>query len=145
MSKRAKKKSSTNSRKTLFVIDLLPTHTRVDLDRFVRDLGPQVISGRIAPALLTINGYNHDPRELWQIPEVRALCQRVEASGLISLLHLNLDDRLEMVLGAWDVYALARGLVRSYRVELTPEHLTDFKRVLGESNRVVDRMLEKAS
>lgn len=125
------------------VLDLLPTLTTAELERIVQNCGDEIVSAKRSPLLLTINGYNDDPRELWEIPEVRALCQRVESSGLIGLLHVNIGERLELLIGAWDIYAFARGLVRSKRVVVTPDHLADFQRVLDESNRVVDRILEK--
>lgn len=86
--------------------------TTEDLRSYVRTHGRRL---RTAATYATVNGYDNDPRELWQIPEVVALCERVIESGLISLFHSNLEDRVPMLWGAWDVYMAATGSIRPVR------------------------------
>lgn len=82
-----------------------------DLEDEVRLNHPRVVRDG-APMYCSVSGYDYDPRELWEIPEVVRLCQRIVDSGWLSLLRVNLDDRHPAFWGAWDVYATARGLFK---------------------------------
>ncbi|HKY37156.1 MAG TPA: hypothetical protein VJN18_14525 [Polyangiaceae bacterium] len=63
--------------------------TLAELELAVRRFAPAVTSG--SPVFLTVGGYDDDPRDLSEIPEVSDLMQRVIDSGLIALLGNNED------------------------------------------------------
>jgi hypothetical protein len=54
-----------------------------DLRELVRCHGRAIMDGKSVPLLCSIDGFLHDQRELWQIPEVIALSERVIESGLV--------------------------------------------------------------
>jgi hypothetical protein len=65
-----------------------------------------------------VHGYNDDPRELHEIPEVQELCRRLVALGFIGFLEpatslQGLPGYMGgAVFGAWEVWKLARGELR---------------------------------
>ncbi len=82
-------------------------------------------SGRIS---LVVDGYNEDPRELFEIPEVRAYCQRLDqewpywffflsqADESIKMLESCLCDTIEVMPGvkSVDMEQLGRSLARYF-------------------------------
>lgn len=78
---------------------------------------------------LTIFGFDSDPRELWQIPEVQAFCRRLVDIGLIGLLDLALhtaeDPSVHMYWGGLMVWACAEGLLRA-SITLNPKQQEQF-------------------
>lgn len=79
------------------------------LQGLIRELGPAILDGRHPRLHLTVDGYGDDPRELWEIPEVRQLLERVISTGLIGLLAMNFEERDPLSLGVVDIYLFARG------------------------------------
>jgi hypothetical protein len=79
----------------------------------------------------SVLGYDDDPRELHEVPEVTALMNRVIESEFFAWLRPNepyetAEQRVPHLLGGWDVWALAHGLFRPlYEVD------ADGKRVRG--------------
>jgi hypothetical protein len=88
-----------------------------------------------------IGGYEDDPREVWDIPEARRLCQRLVDLGLIAVLEVSAllaeDEKLQrdreagkdvfVGAGALEVWMLAKGRVKSRVLMVTPEDLDDFE------------------
>lgn len=98
---------------------------------------------------LSISGYDHDPRELHQIPEVRALCQRIVESGFIDLLgdaeaigdtQRIYIDRLSCWLMAQDAVLLGQG-GRGGQLHVSPAMHEEFARVLEGARAKVDRIV----
>jgi hypothetical protein len=91
----------------------------------------------------TIAGYDLDPRELWEIPEVQDLCKRLVAIGYISLLDTmpNIDlpgcpaipVEYGRPWGAWEVWTVACGLQRGQDIDLQVYGL-EFLKALRTSN-----------
>jgi hypothetical protein len=79
---------------------------------------------RIAPILdatdvgarLVVHGWNHDPRELAEIPEARALLQRFVNAGGLGMLDDDIDKPgtlyVKRSMGAVVVYGIASGQVK---------------------------------
>jgi hypothetical protein len=98
-----------------------------------------------------VEGYDDDPRGLYEIPEVRQLCQRLVALGFISELDVTTSMKgltpagvpgMDAGLGAFGVWALSRGLIKAPGTTAVPEStLREFFEVLKESNQRADRHL----
>lgn len=95
----------------------------------------------------TIGGYDFDARELWQIPEVSVLCQRVIKVGLASLLEPNIgDQRIPQLLGSADVFALAHRLHRDEpgvgaTFDLPPSVLRQYQDAMHEARVQASRTM----
>lgn len=71
--------------------------------------------------LLTISGYDHDSRELWEIPEMKTLTRRLVNIGFISLLEMSTqlksmqdpDPIYRCTYGAFEVWAHSKGLLNN--------------------------------
>jgi hypothetical protein len=97
--------------------------------------------------LLVVDGYNADPRELWEIPEVKELCRRLVALGVIS--WLDVAPRLRDLpgyatspvvgFGAWDVWMIARG---EFPRESCDVDLADLERFLDEDLRYANAVAD---
>lgn len=105
---------------------------------------------RIGSVVCTIDGYDHDPRELGEIPEVRAFCRRLVDQGFISFLEATTSiPELSKVpggsqagLGAFEVWALAHGYIGKAGTYRHPhERLTEFKEALIQANQRADALL----
>lgn len=89
------------------LVDIHPATTNDDFQAWMLRYRP------LGPLYATIGGYDLDARDLWQIPEVSVLCQRVIKVGLVSLLEPNIgDQRIPQLLGSADIFALAHRLHR---------------------------------
>jgi len=59
---------------------------------------------------LTINGYDHDPREIWEIPEVVPFFQKLIDIGFVGLLEAcTADDKAMSGFGVLEVLFVANG------------------------------------
>lgn len=121
-------------------------HTIPELQDTIRRFGPDILSRRRAPMHLTVDGYDLDPRELHEIPEVIELYKRVIESGLISLLAVNLgDDRVPGLLGSGDIYLAVNGLIQKrdgrYHLCFSRSDLDAFRGQLEKWNAVCDAAL----
>jgi hypothetical protein len=86
-----------------------------------------------AGAMMIIQGFEDDPRELWEIPEVQAHLRRLVDFGFIAILarstgvrELGVPDYLADCpgFGAFEVWAHGRGLLRTGSNEI-PEALVE--------------------
>jgi hypothetical protein len=101
-----------------------------------------------ARVVCTISDFDHDPRELYEIPEVRTFCQRLVDIGFIADLDAFTSIPggsalpLPVGLGALEVWALSQGFVpQAGKTEVTEPMLTRFRAVLRECNRRADLAL----
>jgi hypothetical protein len=101
-----------------------------------------------ARVVCTISDCDNDPRELYEIPEVRTFCQRLVDIGFIADLDAFTSVPggstlpLPVGLGAFEVWALSQGLVpQTGKAEVTEAMLTRFRAVLRECNRRADLAL----
>ena len=90
-----------------------------------------------------ITGYDADPRELWDIPEVAELCKRLVAMGFISYLDFGNFPGIEsvannMALGAAEVILIARGRMRGGYIFWTREFTEELFGAWAESNTEAD-------
>jgi hypothetical protein len=101
-----------------------------------------------------VKGYEDDPREMWEIPEVRQLCQRLVDLGVIAVLELSdfcpehpklqRDHRegkaTPMGPGALEVWLLAKGRVTGGKTTLTADDLNAFVEDLDLAIRTCKRL-----
>lgn len=93
---------------------------------------------------MTIDGYDDDPRSLYEIPESKQLCQRMTDMGFLSVLQPSTmldetfsDDSLlgSMPFGAFEVWAIATGLLNKVgQIEVTQDMLNKFWGLIHNSN-----------
>lgn len=93
-----------------------------------------------------VRGFGDDPRELFDIPEVRAFCRRVVNLGLISYLDFTTtfhDKSPELAKRGWgaaEVWLCGEGRLRLEN-ELTPDILHELEQAVGESNDKADKVV----
>lgn len=99
---------------------------------------------------LTISGYDDDPRELFEIPEVVKFCRRILNLGFMSILEvstqspeLKSEDSWGLGFGALEIWCIARNLVTTGEAELTKEQIGWFLSDLDKSNTWLKRMMDK--
>jgi hypothetical protein len=94
----------------------------------------------------SIDGFNDDPRELWEVPDVRELCRRLVACGFISYLEFatlicaEAPPFVRQHWGATEVWLCSMGLLGRHTC-LTAELLDEMQRVVCESNDKADSLL----
>lgn len=94
----------------------------------------------------SITGYDSDPRELWDIPEVAPLCQRLVDMGFISYLDFGNVPFMEpvsdnMALGAAEVLLFAAGRMRGGETFWTRDLLAELQGAWHESNARADALV----
>lgn len=91
---------------------------------------------------LTIGGFNDDPRELYQIPEVRAFCRRLVNLGFTSYLDFTTTIGGETGYG-WamaEVWLCANGRGKTM-TSISPEELDELEREWAASNERADALI----
>lgn len=98
--------------------------------------------------VLTINGYEHDSRELWEMPEIKLLTARLVKIGFISLLEVSThvyslkypyEPIYKCSLGAREVWAMSKGILNSKYIITMNQHAL-FLKDLQKSNRACDKV-----
>lgn len=101
-----------------------------------------------AHVVVIVHGYDEDSRELWEIPEVAVLFQRLVASGFISYLDISPSLSKEEAMkdcpgfGSLEVWLIARGEMKTH-LQLTADHLGKFQEELEKSNEIADQFERK--
>lgn len=91
----------------------------------------------------TVRGYGDDPRELWDVPEVKTFCRRLVRLGFISYLDVfssvppGPPGMSRLGFGAGEVWLTSLGLMRP-KVWLTPDLLKEVWQAVARSNAVAD-------
>jgi hypothetical protein len=70
--------------------------------------------------LLTVGGYGHDPRDLWDIPEVVNFARKLVSMGVMSILTMSTyleprwgEETAGKPFGAFELWLLAKGRLGS--------------------------------
>jgi hypothetical protein len=113
-----------------------------DFRKIIRNHGRRLQAAQ--GAYCVIQGYDADPRELWEIPEVMNLFARVIDSGLIGLLVMKKRPR-SGALGAGDIYAAVNGIPRdstqSSGWDYSEKDLAAFLDCLRTANATVEEVI----
>jgi hypothetical protein len=98
------------------------------------------------PCWLIIPSFDDDPRELWEIPEVKTLCSRLVESGFISVLGiLPTQSSQRGLLSGYTVWKMSLGEITDYGpYRITSEDMEEFYEVLMEANAKCDRLVEQS-
>jgi hypothetical protein len=101
--------------------------------------------GQCPQVFCAIRGFDTDPRELWEIPEVRAFCRRLVGMGFISYLDAGAslpptDPALKELWGAAEVWLCGEGRLGK-QVRVTASLLDELQEVLVEANARADAVL----
>jgi len=87
--------------------------------------------------LLTISGYDRDPRDLWEIPNDITFFNKLIDIGFLSVLAINAQAVMPGTpgFGAMEVWMIATGkITRRAKVPITPEDFKTVLRLVEESN-----------
>lgn len=98
-----------------------------------------------ASVVCFVGGYDRDPRELYEVPEVRAFCRRLVGQGFISYLDFSttIPPHHENHPGAWgaaEVWLCAEGRMKRETV-ITLDTIEEIKAALLESNDRADTIV----
>jgi hypothetical protein len=91
-----------------------------------------------------IRGFDDDPRELFDIPEVRAFCRRIVNLGLISYLDFTtifdpkMPEEAKKAWGAAEVWLCGEGRL-NWKNTLTQKLLDELEQVVTGSNGRADK------
>lgn len=144
--------SDTNANRDdgLLIMPLTLDHTNeelVDLMKAMRDARRGTEFGHI---VCLIDGFNKDSRELFEIPEVRALCRRLVTQGFISYLDFSTifpgaEPRLAKAWGALEVWLCGEGRAwkqaKTFSKKQAMDLVNEFKAVLEEANEKADALV----
>lgn len=127
----------------LQVVAVEQTQTDDDLRRVMAGIDPIVKKNGMG-FVLTISGWDNDPRDLWEIPEAIHLCKRLVDTGFISLLEVSTQSGLKSDympddcpgLGALEIWLMANGRVRKGQQYLDRNTVETFMNVWLSSNEV---------
>jgi hypothetical protein len=122
------------------VVCLSTELTDHDLREMMRTLF-SIVSQNKNGFILTISGYDDDPRELWQIPEAIKLCERLVATGLIGVLEVSTgikelttcEDYARLGFGSFEVWMVATKQVATGSNEINRTTIRKFLGVLQEA------------
>lgn len=95
--------------------------------------------------LITVNGYDRDKRELWQIPEVKTFFDRLIDIGFLSVMELMAQEALpgSPGFGAVEVWMLATGQIKKYaKYEIGKQELAAVVEIVKQSNVKCEAILE---
>lgn len=82
--------------------------------------------GPDAAILVTIDGFDEDEREVWQIPECVALCERIAASPILTWLSISgAEFDPQAGLGAAEILLTATGRMKVGGTPVTPEFMRE--------------------
>jgi hypothetical protein len=116
----------------LLVVGTAVDETDEELVTAARNVAEQH-AGQAALVFMSVYGYDADPRELWEIPEVRAHCRRLVDFGFISILvrssivpELGGEGGPFAVFGAFEVWAFAEGKFAGGRITFTAADVERF-------------------
>ena len=127
--------------KTLPLHELIATISRNATARDLNDQAKILKEHRengVASIYLIFGGYDDDPREVWQIPQVQTICKRLEEIGYTSYLDIAgflhpIEAKKTNGFGAMEVFLCADGRITNPMM-ITRPIFSEAVRRQGESN-----------
>jgi hypothetical protein len=128
---------------------LTTSYTLNELSDLIAEWGPKLRTAAGGAAYLSIGGYDNDPRELHQIPEVRALCGRVVDSGFIALVGdaADIGDEQHYLIDRRMCWLISRDAIlpgpdgRGGRAHISPAMHDEYDRTIEIAQAKVTRIL----
>jgi hypothetical protein len=118
----------------LCIVKIHPSLSMRDLVDLVRDLQESMdamdaLDQEYEPPRLVVNGFNDDPRNLWEIPRAVELLRRAYSAGFVAVLEPSTTtgpraDGAALGLGALEVWLIATGRFDADGIRLTVEPMT---------------------
>jgi len=95
----------------LVIVGLDLDHTNAEITDVIGFMKAVRESGEFSNIVCCVNGFDDDPRELWDIPEVRAFAARLITLGFPAFLDVcpSADPKLNGGLGAAELVWVAAG------------------------------------
>jgi hypothetical protein len=122
----------------LCLVEIYPSNSMRDLVDLVRNLQESMdamdaLDQEYEPPRLVVQGFNDDPRNLWEIPRAVELLRRAYSAGFVAVLEPSTTtgpraDGAAFGLGALEVWLIATGRfdVDCGRLEIETMALLDF-------------------
>ncbi len=125
----------------LMAVFLDPDMTRDQIVATMRRMRNHRIAFPGASILCSIGGYDHDPRELWQIPQVQDFAIRLVELGFPAYLDFlpDRDDHTGRPFAAVDLWLIACAQA-GYHVELKTQ---EFRQAMQKCFAVAEELLAK--
>lgn len=136
------KKNKTEKNFDVMFLMLEVGMTDDELKECMHDMAPVVFQTRRG-FIVSIKGYDHDRRELWEIPEVVDFYQRLVALGFTALLEVSttvegmarFPEMSQAGFGALEIWLCATGKMKKGGVTLTQPTMDRFFQSLHEANK----------
>ncbi len=130
----------------LVIVKIALTDTNKFIAETMRKMRTLRHQPRKTSIICLVDGFDDDKRELYQIPEARALFRRLVKLGLISYLEVHVtlphsDPALSHGLGALEIWSMSEGIVRSQNQEIPKETFITFFRELEKSNERAEKLI----
>lgn len=133
----------------LLVVELGIDATNDDLFDQMRVMKTRRESGRYTNVVCYVRGFDADPRELYEVPEVRAFCRRLVSQGFVSYLDYSttLPGASDVAPGGWgavEVWMCGEGRLKTEMIferDALFGLLDKFDRVLDGANEKADALL----
>lgn len=135
----------------LFCLTLDINQTDEDIKGFIKTILP-ICKKTQAGACFSIDGYDDDKREIWQIPEAISFIKKLMKLGFMSILEISTTSptlvRKELFnttdlpgFGAIELWLIANDKMEDGANEITVEMLEFFKKDLEKSNGIAESYL----
>jgi hypothetical protein len=124
--------------KKLVILGLSIRETNDEILGYMRAMKAEREECSHNPIVCLIDGFNNDPRELFDIPEVRAFCRRLMTIGFASYLDYSTTlvpgHRAKQAWGAFEVWLCAEGRMKAKSMDFPKSILDEFWSALMQCN-----------
>jgi hypothetical protein len=126
-------------------MNLTSKMSEAEIEEAMKDMAP-VCHATKTGFFICVDGYEEDPRELWEIPEVATFFQRLVSSGFISFLEVSataegltrLDKEITSIgfpgFGALEVWMISKGMMHAGRTDIDRAEMKKFISDLDAAN-----------
>lgn len=138
----------------LMIMNLHVNLSDAEIEEAMKDMAP-VCQTTQTGFFVCVDGYEHDQRELWEIPEVKSFFQKLVKCGFISFLEISataegltrLDKEITSVgfpgFGALEVWMIAKGMMHKGRTDIVQKDLRKFIADLDVANVASKEVVSK--
>jgi hypothetical protein len=122
----------------LMLLNLHPGESNADILDRMRLAKAARETGAATNVICLVDGFDEDPRHLWDIPEARAFVRRLVALGFPAYLDVipSADPRLNGAFGAAELIATATGMMPLPAGPLGPELVDEINAGIANARRI---------